>query len=296
MEVRTMKNTNLNVGQIIKTAPKEQVDISRISVPDYHDRTDVDDESIEALANNMSEVGQLNPILLNKRSENNYELISGLRRFEAAMKLNWSDITAIVFDDMNEESRILIMIAENAQRMDINDYDRVNALVHYLAVSTEKTDEEIKSFLFKLKNHDSGNVKSLSFDEKKQKKALEEALNKTDKYSLNHVINKLKVLNFAPSIIKAMKEHKLLYTYGVMLNKIKDEKIINELLNKFLSKQITKEELKKEIKKLTGSDANPPIVPFNNILRKLKDYPNFPEPTKQAISNKMKELESLLAA
>jgi ParB family chromosome partitioning protein len=291
----TTQNSN-NVADIIKAGQRVTVDISQIIVPDYHDRTDVDDESIESLANNMSEVGQLNPILLDKKSDDHFELISGLRRFEAALKLNWTDIDAIVLEDLDEEGRLLIMIAENAQRQDINDFDLVNSMIHFLAICTDKTDDEVKTFLFKLKNHDSGNVKNLTFEEKKLKKVMEATLTRTDKYSLNFVVNKLKVLNFAGSIIRAMKEHRLLYTYGVMLNKIKDEQVINELLTRFISKQITKDELKKEIRKAIGPGNIGPIVPFNETLKKLRDFKALSEEKQIAITAKMKEVEALLAS
>ena len=285
---------NINVAEILKQGQKISVDISQIRIPDYHDRTDVDDESIESLANNMSEVGQLSPILLDKKADDQFDLISGLRRYEAALKLNWSEIDSIVLEDLDEPGRMLIMIAENAQRQDINDYDLISSLIHFLAVTVKKTDEEIKSFLFKLRNHDSGNVKTLSFDEKKLKKTLEEHLGKTDKYSISFVINKLKVLNFAPVIIKAMKEHKLLYTYGLMLNKIKEEDVLNGFLNRFINKEIDKDELKKEVKKYIGPGTIT-IMPFSNTLKKLKDFKNLPEDIQEAVNYKMQEIESLLA-
>ncbi|MFN8578216.1 MAG: ParB N-terminal domain-containing protein [Candidatus Sericytochromatia bacterium] len=287
---------NLNVSEIIKSAQKTSVDISCIRVPDYHDRTDVDDENIESLANNMSEVGQLSPILLDKKSDDNFDLISGLRRFEAALKLNWSEIDAIILEDLDEASRMLIMIAENAQRQDINDYDLIVSLVHFISISVNKTDDEVKAFLLKLRNHDLGNVKSLTFEEKKLKKSMEEVLSKTDKYSLNFVANKLKVLNFAPVIIRAMKENKLLYTYALILNKVKDEQVLNDLIHKFITKQIDKDELKKEIKKYIGSNSSPSIVPFSTTLKKLRDFKNLSEEVQEAVMSKMAEIEEILAS
>jgi len=287
---------NVNVSEIINQGEKRKVDISQIRVPETHDRTDVDDESIESLANNMSEVGQLSPILLDKKSNDDFDLISGLRRYEAALKLNWSEIDAIVFESLDEGSRSLIMIAENAQRQDLNDFDLVNSLIHYLGVICHKPDDEVKNFLFKIKNHDSGNVKTLTFEEKKLKKLMEETISKTDRYTLSFVINKLRVLNFAPSIIKAMKEHRLLYTYGLMLNKIKDEQVINELLHKFITKQIDKDELKKEIKKFIASEPVDQVVPFGVTLKKLRDFKALPDEKKEAISYKMQEIEDILAS
>ena len=96
-------------------------------------------------------------------------LISGLRRYFAASKLVLGEIDAIVLEKLDEESRMLIMIAENAQRENLNDYDLVVSLVHFLAVSANKNDEEIKAFLYKIKNLADGKVKNLTLDEKKTK-------------------------------------------------------------------------------------------------------------------------------
>ena len=292
-----MNNSNVkSVMEIIRSGQKVKVDLSKIRVPEYHDRTDVDDESIESLVNNMSEVGQLNPILLDKKSENDFDLISGLRRYESAQKLGWKEIDAIIFENLDEKSRILIMITENAQRVDLNDYDLVSSLIHYCAVSTGKTDEEIITFLYKLRNLDAGNVKNISFDEKKLKKSMESALGSTDKYTIKNIISKLKVLNFHPLIIKAMKEHKLLFSYAFQLNKIKDEEIMKALINRFISKQITKDELKKEIRKYIVGNNPPDVVPFSETLKKLRDFKTLSEEKKQAVINKMKELAELLAS
>ncbi len=288
--------TVINVSEIIKSGQKVKVDISKIKVPSYHDRTDVDDESNESLVNNMAEVGQLNPILIDKKSDSDFELISGLRRFEAAQKLNWSTIDAIVFENLDEQSKMLIMIAENAQRKDLNDYDLVNSLVHFLAVSTGKTDDEVKTFLVKLKNLEAGNVKNLAFDEKKLKKTMEETLARTDKYSLKNLIAKLKVLNFNPAIIKAMQDHKLLFSYAFQLNKIKDENVMTDLLDQFINGVITKDELKKEIRKAIGS-SNDPTQPFVGVLKKLKEYgTKLPEEKQQVFNSRVQEIESLLAS
>jgi len=284
-----------NISDILKAAQKKQVDISQIKVPPYHDRTDVDDENIEALANNMSEMGQLTPILVEKISDDEFDLISGLRRYESALKLNWPSIDAIILENLDEQARLLLMITENAQRSDLNDFDLVVSLIHFLAVSTDKKDDEIKTFIYKLKNLDAGNVKGLTFEEKQLKKNMELALIKTDKYSIKHVINKIRVLDFNPAIIKAMQDRKLTFTTARMLNKIKDEEVLIDLLKQFLSGQITKDELKKEIKKATAGDA-PVIVPFNNTLKKLKDYNKLPEEKQQFIVAKMQEIESLLAS
>ena len=282
------------ISEILKSGKKQPVGTGFIRIPDYHDRTDIDDESIEKLAKNISEVGLLNPILLEKKGENDYELISGLRRYHAVCKLVLGEIDAIVLENLDEQGRMLIMIAENAQRQNLNDYDLVVSLVHFLAVSTQKTDEDIKNFLYKLKNHDSGVLKTLSIEDKKLKKMLDDNIEKTDKYKVKTLISKLKVLNFHPDIIKAMQDKKLLFYYASMLNKIKDEDKMKELLTLFISEQITKDEFKKAIKSVLGS--NHVSSPITGVVKSMKDFNSFTDEKKKLIQDKITELEGILSA
>ena len=282
------------IYDILQKGTLQKVGTGSIVIPNYHDRTDVDEETIEKLAKNISEVGQLSPILLEKKANGDYELISGLRRLRAFYKLGWTPIDAIVLEELDEESKMLIMITENAQRQNLNDYDLVVSLIHFLAVSINKTDDEVKSYLYKMKNNDEGSLKALSIDDKKIIKALTDAIERTDKYSIKTLTTKLKVLNFHPQIIKAMQDRKLLYSYALMLNRIKEEEKMQELLTLFTSFQISKDELKASIKKLTGEDK--PVTPLKNLVKVMKEFNNFSDEKKKMIQDKIDELEKLITA
>lgn len=285
---------NPKVPELLKAGKRKTLPINQVTVPSYHDRTDTDEETLEKLASNMSEVGQINPIIVEKVSDVNYELISGLRRLSAAKKLDWEEIDAIILEKLDDEGRMLIMISENAQRQDVNDYDLVVSLVHFVAASTDKTDDEIKAFLYKLRNFDSGNVKYLSFEEKKLRKAIEDAMSRTDKFTLKALIAKLKVLNFHDDIVKAMQDKKLLFSYALQLNKVKDPEKMKDLLDRFTTNQISKDELKKEIREIVGE--NKKVIPFEETLKKLRFYPELPEVKQKAVTDKMSEVEQILAS
>ena len=101
------------------------------------------------------------------------------------------------------------------------------------------------------------------------------------------------MLNFHPDIIKAMQERKLLYSYAVMLNKIKEEEKMQELLNLFISFEISKDELKASVKKLTGEDKEEPLLKKAN--KGMKEFNNFSDEKKKMIQDKIAELEKKLA-
>ena len=71
---------------------------------------------IEALMESLKKYGQLSPIIINR----GYELIAGFRRLEAAKRLGWKSIEAVILDKGSEEDKLEIEIEENVQRQELS--------------------------------------------------------------------------------------------------------------------------------------------------------------------------------
>jgi len=67
---------------------------------------------LEPLKNSLMAYGLLNPITLNSH----LELIAGERRLQAAKQLGWSNINAVIVDNLNETEELEIELEENNQR------------------------------------------------------------------------------------------------------------------------------------------------------------------------------------
>ena len=78
---------------------------------------------ISALAANISELGLLFPILVNKQ----YQLLAGERRLTACRELGWTDIPAIIMDTADAERELAVEFAENRYRKDFNREEIVDA-------------------------------------------------------------------------------------------------------------------------------------------------------------------------
>ena len=74
-----------------------------------------DDEDMAALVESIRQYGVLNPIIVRKRVNGGYEIVSGHRRYEACKRLNKFDIPVIV-RDLTDEEAILTMVDANLQR------------------------------------------------------------------------------------------------------------------------------------------------------------------------------------
>ncbi len=67
---------------------------------------------IDTLMESMRRFGQLHPIVINKAGE----LMAGYRRLEAARRLGWRTINAVVVDRSDESEKLEIELEENLQR------------------------------------------------------------------------------------------------------------------------------------------------------------------------------------
>ena len=100
-----------------KTDTFEMVDLTLIDPPDGRIRLEIDQEEIESLADNIKEVGQIQPINLAIKGKR-YEIIAGHMRYLAVSKLGWKTIKAII-QDIPRNEIALIRASENLKRTNL---------------------------------------------------------------------------------------------------------------------------------------------------------------------------------
>jgi ParB family chromosome partitioning protein len=79
---------------------------------------------IDALANSMNRIGQISPIVITEKNV----LLSGGRRLEAAKRLGWRTINAIVAKLPNGITMLEVEIEENKQRRDFTPEESSKAM------------------------------------------------------------------------------------------------------------------------------------------------------------------------
>lgn len=115
------------------------VDFIRLADKNIYNENDSDD-SIKELADNIEACGLLHPITVNKISAENYQIISGERRFRAITEhLHWKSIPCMVFDNLSSEAAQLKLCMANL------------AVREYTASQKYKFYLEVKALLEKMK-------------------------------------------------------------------------------------------------------------------------------------------------
>lgn len=100
---------------------------------------------IDQLAESIREYGLLQPVVM-RRCGDGYELIAGHRRLEAVKSLGWSQVPAIVREDL-EDRAYLLTLTENLQREDLTAKEEsaaLEVLVRERGWTTRQVGEAIK--------------------------------------------------------------------------------------------------------------------------------------------------------
>lgn len=106
-------NADKVVGNII------DLEIEKIEVNPYQPRTHFNEESIQELAESIKTLGIIQPITVRKLDRNQYQLVSGERRFRAAKSLNFDTVPAFV-RIANDQETLEMALVENIQRRDLD--------------------------------------------------------------------------------------------------------------------------------------------------------------------------------
>lgn len=103
-----------------------QVPLDQIRANPRQPRSSFDDESLAELTESVRRVGVLQPIVLRKIAEDQFEIVAGERRFRAAQRADLTAIPAVV-RSASSQAAFEMALVENIQREDISPIDKAHA-------------------------------------------------------------------------------------------------------------------------------------------------------------------------
>ena len=108
-----------------------QIALKNIKPNKFQPRMVFDELELQSLANSIKELGLLQPIIVRSSGESNqYEIISGERRYRAFQLLEKPYIDCIVMDATDEKNSLLAL-AENINREDLTDYEIAKSVIAF---------------------------------------------------------------------------------------------------------------------------------------------------------------------
>ena len=150
-------NFDFDITPDVVSSPKEKITV-QVSEEDIKDRVlyvsvdkitpnvnqprkSFDDDSLAELSASIKNQGVLQPLLVEKITDDNYVIVAGERRFRAAKIAGLSEVPVIV-KSFNEVQRIEVALIENIQRENLNAIDEA-AAYQYLIQKSGLTQEEV---------------------------------------------------------------------------------------------------------------------------------------------------------
>lgn len=120
-----MKNTQL--GQLAAAKDRvQEIAVNKIKANRYQPRQEFDETALEELQSSIKRYGVLQPLIVRKLADGNYELIAGERRLRAAKLAGLAEIPAMV-REYNDAEISEIALIENIQREDLNAIEEARA-------------------------------------------------------------------------------------------------------------------------------------------------------------------------
>lgn len=212
-EVETKSNVEHN-EEVVK------IPLMSIIPNRFQPRTIFDDSKIEELARTIHTHGVIQPIVVRKIENDQYEIIAGERRFRAMTKLEWSEVPAIVRNLSDKETASVALI-ENLQR------EELTAIEEALAYQ-----------------------KLLELHELTQE-ALAQRLGKGQ----STVANKIRLLKLPDAIQESILKREISERHARALMPIKDEEIQISIFKEALEQNFNVKQLEKRVDEY----LNPPV-------------------------------------
>lgn len=123
------KNADKIVGSIV------EIELNSIEVNPFQPRSNFNEEAIQELANSIKELGVIQPITVRKLEGNQFQLVSGERRYRASKYLGLETIPAYI-RIANDQEMLEMALVENIQRKDLDPIE--------ISLSYQRLIEEIK--------------------------------------------------------------------------------------------------------------------------------------------------------
>ncbi|MBT4921923.1 MAG: ParB/RepB/Spo0J family partition protein [Rickettsiales bacterium] len=210
-----------------------EISLGSITTSPYQPRKNFDETNLTELSQSIRSKGVLQPILVRKSANLDYEIIAGERRFRAASLANLATIPAIVLDIPNQDA-VEIALIENIQRQQLSPVEEAHAiakLINELDYTHEKLSEKIGK-------------------------------------SRSHITNMLRLLNLPANIQELLAENKITVGHARALINLKNPELVAD---KIINEKLTVRDTEEIVKNRKDLRVNAPKI-FDKFKEEKKQY------------------------
>lgn len=222
------KQTGLEGGTLVGTVAN--LPLESIEANPFQPRTDFDAEALEELSASIKQFSLIQPVTVRKMGYDQYQLISGERRFKAVQMAGLDNIPAYI-RIANDQEMLELALVENIQRQDLNALE--------IAISYNRLTEECNLTQEELSNRIGKNRATIS--------------------------NYLRLLKLPDVIQDAIKTNKIQMGHARALINIEDADWQMAIFKKTISKSLSVRQVENLVrdgvtKKETTGTTKPPVL------------------------------------
>lgn len=199
-----------------------QLAVTKIKPNRFQPRSIFSEEKISELAQTIKTHGMIQPIVVRKLDEDEYELIAGERRWRAVQTLGWEDAPVIV-QQMTDTETASVALIENLQREELTVIEEARAysrLLELHAITQE---------------------------------ALAQRLGKNQ----STIANKLRLLKLDDAVQQALLNKSITERHARALIKLKDQEKQLKLLQEIIEQDLNVKQTEERIEKMENKEEKP---------------------------------------
>jgi ParB family chromosome partitioning protein len=284
-----MKSLDILFGD--SQAVAQMVPISAICLPQQQPRRYFDPSAMQELVESVRQHGVLQPLLVRSRSNDQYELVAGERRYRAAKEVQLAEVP-VVIRELSDEEAMQLSLIENLCREDLNPVEETEGILQLLALRLGSDVADVTPLLYKMKNaadkHDEFRHNVMPNSEAQ---LVEEVFTSLGLMTWESFVkNRLPLLNLPEDILAALRQGLIAYTKAKAIARLKDEVARKELLSAAINENLSLSEITARLKgTLSPSQPNERKERIETTIRRVKQARVWED------QHKWSRLEALLA-
>ena len=250
-------SASANGGGVVK------ISLDKIKANPYQPRQFFDDEQLRSLASSIKRKGVFQPILVQKLSDESYQLVAGERRMRASQIAGLEEIPAII-TDFSPEEQLEIAILENVQRENLNPIEEAEGYKRLLD-EFNHTQEQLAEIIGK---------------------------------SRSHISNVMRLLNLPDDVKQLIKEGKLSFGHArALVTSDNASEVAREILNDSLNVRDTEKLVRRrknpQVEKTKDSNSRNSDEHSDKYNASLQELSSYVDPEILNISHQIAELSGL---
>jgi ParB family transcriptional regulator, chromosome partitioning protein len=225
------------------------VPIADITRRPYKSRREKDPQKYAELLHSIKTYGFKGSIWLQRLSDGTLRLIAGETRLDAAIEAGYTVISADIAD-VDDITAVKLSRVENARRKDLNALDDTEELLYLLMLTLNQDRTETIECLYRYKNAAEGKSSISDHD----RAAIEAVFTEVapDISLTTFITSRLPLLKLPADVLEAYNGGQLEYTKAMVLGRIQDDLLREELIGEVLEQGLSLSALKAKVAPTSG--------------------------------------------